>query len=491
MEVKEARQYVVDKLDYAFKPSSIGVIGASRNERKVGFKVIQGLRKSGYDGEIYPINIKATEVAGLPAYKSILDVPAEIDLAFIALPAPRVFDAIKECVAKKVKIGVVSSSGFKEIGNGDLQNEITEYCRENEFPLIGPNLVGIGTPYHNFNCGFIPYLPNKGPVALISQSGSNLLAALGSSQVDHFGISMFVGLGNKADVDFCEMIKYADKEPNTRCIAVYIEALDSPEAFKKACLECEKPITVIKVGASKIGVKAAFAHTASENRGHTNEEYDKLFEESGVMRENTWQEFLDTSLALGNCPPLRGDNVVMITNGGGAGLLACDHFERLGMPLHELKEISPELKSNIRSYMPDFGSPLNPVDISGTATSDMYGGALRTAYRDENVDGIMISVCPTAVTDVDAITETFIASHKQYKNLGKPIIRECQGGRECREAIMKLRDNGIPAFATAEQAVNAMFALRRYSQIMNQKEELIKKAQAAEAAKNAEEEVNA
>ena len=124
-----------------------------------------------------------------------------------------------------------------------------------------------------------------------------------------------------------------------------------------------------------------------------------MFEESGVLRENTWQEFLDTSLALGNCPPLRGDNVVIITNGGGAGLLAADHFERLGMPIKELKEISPELRDNIRSYMPAFGSPLNPVDISGTATSDMYGGALKTAYRDENVDGIMISVCPTAVTD--------------------------------------------------------------------------------------------
>ena len=270
------------------------------------------------------------------------------------------------------------------------------------------------------------------------------------------------------------MIKYADKEPNTKCIAVYIEALDSPEAFKKACLECEKPITAIKVGSSEIGVKAAFAHTASENQGHSNAEYDKLFEESGVLREKTWQEFLDTSLALGNCPPLRGDNVVIITNGGGAGLLAADHFERLGMPLKELKDISPDLRENIRNYMPAFGSPLNPVDISGTATSDMYGGALKTAYRDEHVDGILISVCPTAVTDVEAITETVINIHRQYKNLGKPFIMECQGGNECREAIMKLRDKGIPAYSTPEQAVNAMVALRRYSHIMNKKEKLIK-----------------
>lgn len=476
MKINEARDYVVDRLNYAFKPETVAVIGASRNERKVGFKVIQGLRRCGYEGTIYPINIKASEVAGIPAYKTIADVPGDVDLAFVSLPAEGVFDALKQCVEKKVKIAVVSSSGFGEIGNKELQTEITNFCRENQLPLIGPNLVGIGTPYNNFNCGFVPYLPNKGPVALISQSGSNLLAALGSSQLDHFGISMFVGLGNKADVDFSEVIKYAESEPNTKCIAVYIEALDSPEAFKKACLECEKPITVIKVGASKIGVKAAFAHTASENRGHSNEEYDQLFEESGVMREKTWQEFLDTSLALGMCPPLRGNNVVMITNGGGAGLLACDHFERLGMPLKELKEISPALRENIRQYMPSFGSPLNPVDISGTATSDMYGGALRTAYRDENVDGILISVCPTAVTDVEAITDTVIEISKQYKNLGKPFIMECQGGNECRNAIMKLRDHGIPAFSTMEQAVNAMCALRSYSHIMSKKEDLLKEA---------------
>jgi len=480
MEIKEARQYVIDRLDYAFKPKSVAVIGASRNEKKVGFKVIQGLRRSGYEGTIYPINVKATEVVGIPAYKSILDVPGDVDLAFVSLPAAGVFEALEQCVEKKVKIAVVSSSGFGEIGNKNLQDEITEYCRDNKLPLIGPNLVGIGTPYYDFNCGFVPYLPNKGPVALISQSGSNLLAALGASQLDHFGISMFVGLGNKADVDFSEVIKYAEQEPHTKCIAVYIEALDSPEAFKKACLECEKPITVIKVGASEIGVKAAFAHTASENRGHSNDDYNKLFEESGVLREQTWQEFLDTSLALGMCSPLRGDNVVMITNGGGAGLLACDHFERLGMPLKELKKISPELKTNIRRYMPSFGSPLNPVDISGTATSEMYGGALRTTYRDENVDGIVISVCPTAVTDVEAITDTVIEIHRQYANLGKPLIMELQGGNECREAIMKLRDRGIPAYPTMEQAVNAMVALRRYSRIMSHKEDLLEQANSPE-----------
>ena len=168
-------------------------------------------------------------------------------------------------------------------------------------------------------------------------------------------------------------------------------------------------------------------------------------------------------------PPLKGDHIVMITNGGGSGLLSCDHFERSGLPLHELKEISPGLVDRIRAYMPMFGSPLNPVDISGTASPIQYKGAFRQAMRDPNVDGILGSICPTAVTDVDAVVDAVITIHETYKHLGKPFIMECQGGDECQRAIMKLRDHGIPAYPTAEQAVNAMIALYKYGQIRKEK----------------------
>ena len=164
-------------------------------------------------------------------------------------------------------------------------------------------------------------------------------------------------------------------------------------------------------------------------------------------------------------PPAKGDNIVMITNGGGSGLLSCDHFERRGMPMHELNEISPSLSDRIRAYMPMFGSPLNPVDISGTASPIQYKGAFTQAMRDPNVHGIIGSICPTAVTDVDAVTDLVIRIHDTYRHLGKPFIMECQGGNECQEAILKLRDHGIPAYATAEQAVNAMVALYQYGKI--------------------------
>lgn len=469
MKVEFARDYVVNNLKYALNPESIAVVGASRYNTKVGYKVIEGLNKWGYKGEIYPVNPRADKVCGLKAYEKITDIPYDVDLVFVAVPAHIVKTILKQCVEKKVKIVVIATSAFKEIGRGELQNELTQYCRDNKLPLIGPNLVGMGSPYLNFNCGFIPYLPIKGPVAMISQSGANLLAALGTSQKDHFGMSFFVGLGNKADVDFCEFIKYAGIDENTKCLSVYIEGLDSPEAFIKACKEVTKPIVAIKVGGSKIGVKAAFAHTASENEGTDDAFYDKIFEEAGAIRATTWQEFLDTSLALGMQPPLKGKNVVMITNGGGSGLLSCDHFERCGLPLTELKEISSGLVERIRAYMPMFGSPLNPVDISGTASPIQYKGAFSQAIRDPNVDGILGSICPTAVTDVDAVTDIVIEIHETYKHLNKPFIMECQGGEECQRSIMKLRDHGIPAYPTAEQAVNAMIALWKYGTILNKK----------------------
>ena len=435
MIVKHPREYVVDKLQYALNPKTIAVVGASRYSTKVGYKVVDGLLTWGYKGKIYPVNPRADKVAGFTAYKTVKDIPDEIDLAFLAVPAHIVKSVLEDCVEKKVKIVVIATSAFKEIGRGTLQDELTQYCREHELPLIGPNLVGMGSPYLNFNCGFIPYLPIKGPVAMISQSGANLLAALGTSQKDHFGMSFFVGLGNKAAVDFCEFISYAGRDENSKCLAIYIEGLDSPDAFIEACRSVDKPIVTIKVGGSKIGEKAAFAHTASENKGTNDAFYDDI----------------------------------LITNGGGSGLLSCDHFERRGMPMHELAEISPNLAGRIRAYMPMFGSPLNPVDISGTASPVQYKGAFTQVMRDPNVHGILGSICPTAVTDVPAVTNLVIDIYETYKHLGTPFIMECQGGEECQEAIMKLRDHGIPAYPTAEQAVNAMVALYKYGQIKNKK----------------------
>ncbi len=467
MRIEAPRPYVIENLKYALNPSSVAVIGASRRPTKVGYKVIEGLVKWGYRGAIYPVNPAAESILDLTTYKCLGDVPGPVDLVFIAVPARAVPEAVEAAAAKGAKVVAVSSSDFKETGRGDIQDELTRYCRAHELPLIGPNFLGMGSPYSHFNCGFIPYLPVAGPVGLISQSGANLLGALGASLLRHFGMSFFVGLGNKADVDFSEFILYGGNDPNTRCIAVYIEGLDSPEAFVAACREVvpKKPVVVIKVGSSRTAQKAAMAHTASENDGLDDAYFDAVFRDAGVIRATTWQEFLDISITLAMQPPLKSDRVVMITNGGGSGLLSCEHFDRLDMPLRPLAEISPELAAKLRADMPGFGSVLNPVDIAGTATPSVYERAFCAAFEDPMVDAVYGSVCPSAITNVPAIADVALKVHELYKHLGKVFVMECQGGPECNAALARLRDAGIPAYPTPEQAVSAIVALRAYAAI--------------------------
>jgi acetyl-CoA synthetase (ADP-forming) len=470
VKIEAPRPYVIENLKYALNPSAVAVIGASRRPTKVGYKVIEGLIKWGYPGTIYPVNPAADMVQGLKAYRTLIDVPGPVDLVFVALPARAVLEAVEAAAAKKARVVAVASSDFKEAGRGDLQDKLTRFCRDHQLPLIGPNFLGMGSPYFKFNCGFIPYLPVKGPVGLISQSGANLLGALGASLLRHFGMSFFVGLGNKADVDFSEFIVYGGNDPNTHCIAVYIEGLDSPEAFIAACRSVVpvKPVVVIKVGSSKLAKKAAMAHTASENEGLDDSYFDGIFRDACVIRATLWQEFLDISMALAMQPPLKRDNVVMITNGGGSGILSCEHFARLGMPLHPLTEISTDLAARLRADMPGFGSVLNPVDIAGTATPSAYERAFSLALEDPMVDCVYGSVCPSAITNVPAVADVALKVYEIYKQMGKSFVMECQGGPECNAAIARLRDQGIPAYPTPEQAAAAVVALRKYARILQQ-----------------------
>jgi len=471
MKIEKPREYVVRNLKYAFNPSSIAVVGVSNNPSKVGFQVIHGLQRYRYAGNIYAVNDHEDTVQGLKAYRKLADIPGPVDLVFIAIGASKVFPVVKEAAVKKARIVCIATSDFKETGRGDLQDEITRFCREQKLPLLGPNLLGIGNPHYNFNCGFTPFLPEKGAVALISQSGANMLGALGASQLRHYGLSFFAGLGNKADVDFSEFILYAKEDPYTRCIALYMEGMDSPGAFIDACrvVAPEKPVVVIKVGRSGHGAKAAMRHTASENIGKSDAEFNRIFKMAGAIRLESWQEFLDVSMALALQPPLKGDNLVMVTNGGGSGLLSCDQFDRRGMPMKELKDISPGLGEKLSPHMPRYWSSLNPLDLSGMAAPWQYEVAFRHCFEDPDVEGVYASVCPTAVTDVPTITSCAISAHEKYRHLGKPFIMELQGGYECNEGIIELRDHGIPAYPTAEQAVNAIVALRNYALIRAKK----------------------
>lgn len=291
MKIDGVRPYVLEGLRHAFHPRRIAVAGASRHAGKLGYEVVQALRQQGYRGEILPVNPRAKEIQGLQAYPSLRAIDGPIDLAFLALPAYIVQSAITDCAERKVKVAAIAASGFKELGNAPLQDEITGFCRTRRLPLLGPNLLALGNPHFPFSCGLTSYNALPGHIAVVSQSGATLLAALGYSSTHTFGISFFAGLGNKADIDFSEFIAYAGEDANTQSIALYIEGLDSEVAFVESCRAVvpRKPIVALKAGASAIGGLAAMAHTASEP-GAADEHYDRLFERAGVVRARTLQE---------------------------------------------------------------------------------------------------------------------------------------------------------------------------------------------------------
>jgi acetate---CoA ligase (ADP-forming) subunit alpha len=249
----------------------------------------------------------------------------------VALPAALTPAIVEQCAAKGVRAIAIASGGFREAGKDDLEATVVRSCRAHRIALLGPNLLALGNPYAGFTCGLAPYVPAPGPLAVISQSGANLLAILGASTTGAFGLSFFIGLGNKADVDFSELLEYAGRDSHTRCAAVYMEGLDSEEAFLASCRELvpRKPVLVLKAGTSTLGWSAAMAHTGS-NPGTTDGRTDRLLHQAGAIRVRTLGELMDGRLALSLMPPLQGDNVVIVTIGGGSGLLMTDEFDRHG-----------------------------------------------------------------------------------------------------------------------------------------------------------------
>lgn len=463
MKISAPRPYIADCLRFAFAPRRIAVVGASRFPEKAGFAVVKGLLDRQYPGEILPVNPHADEVQGLRAYRNLSRIAGAIDLAFITLPAELIPAVVEECAAKGVRAVAIASGGFRETGKNDLEAALISCCRAHHVALLGPNLLALGNPYADFNCGLAPYTPTPGPVAVISQSGANLLALLGASTTGALGVSFYAGLGNKADVDFSELIEYAAHDEHTRCVALYVEGLDSEEAFKTACRAVvpSKPVIVLKAGTSALGWSVAMAHTAS-NPGSVDNLTDRLFHESGAVRVRTLGELIDGALALSLMPRLNGDHVVIVTNGGGSGLLLTDEFERRGMPLRELAQISPRLRDCIGKLKPRPSSWLNPIDLGAAASSAQYREILHQLLADPAVQGVVVSICPTLLTRVsEIVTELIDCLHSGL--VTKPLVAEIQGGADCDAAILELRRSGIPAYPTPERAVAACRALRQYA----------------------------
>jgi acetyltransferase len=451
---------VDDVLTGLLRPKGVAIIGASTTPGKIGHTVVKNLIECGYEDGIYPVNPSADEILGLKVYKSVLDIPDQVDAAAITVPAKFVLNVVKECGEKGVKGLIVITSGFSEVGDVQLEKDIVNTAHEYGMRVLGPNVVGTLSNSDKLNASFAPFLPLNGSASLVSQSGALLIAMDAITYTRRIGFDKLVSIGNMSDVNFADMVGWLNEDENTNCISLYIEGLKDGRRFIDESAQAKKPIVVLKSGVSEHGAAAAASHTGS--LAGASKIYGAAFQQAGAIQATDLSDLFDCTLALSLQPPMTGDNLLIITNGGGVGVLATDSAEKAGIPL----KFAPEdVQEELKQHMPSFGSAKNPVDLTGMAGNDWYHDSTKFAFAHKWVDGLVVLYCETAMTNPMEIAKSI---HKAITETGitdKPVTVSFVGGERSDEAMQWLVENGIPAYNAPDLAVKAMGTLSEYARL--------------------------
>ena len=448
-------------LDAFFSPQSIAVIGASTNTSKLGYAVLDNLVNGDFlrDGrKVYPINPKADEILGLPAFPVVSDIPDPIDLAVIVIPYPLVPEAMRTCGEKGIPAVIVISAGFREAGMDGLEREqeLIEITTEYNIRLIGPNCLGVINTVIPMNASFSAGLPPKGPMDFMSQSGALGTAILDWAQAGRLGLNKFVSLGNKADVSEIDLLRAWAKDPTSNVILSYMEGLPDGQEFISVAREVSKikPIVALKSGVTQAGSRAVSSHTGS--LAGSEQAYEAAFRQSGVLRAHSLQDLVDMARAFGYLSPLQGDRIAIVTNAGGPGILATDALERAGLKLARFK---PECIKALEQFLPDAASAANPIDVLGDARADRYRFALEQVIKSPSVDGILVILTPQAMTEIietaDVITEI-------SEKVDIPILASFMGEARVKAGIEIMAKHNVPNFAFPERAAMVLQAMSHY-----------------------------
>lgn len=446
-------------LEAIFSPQSVAVIGASPDPVRLGHRVLKNILDHGYQGNIYPIHPRATEVLGLCAYPSVLDVPNPIDLAVIVIPPQHVIAAVDECGRKGIKGLVVITAGFKEVGGAgrELERELSATVRRYSMRMIGPNSLGIIDTISKLNASFANAMPLPGNIALMSQSGAICTAILDWSHQQGIGFSRFVSLGNKTDVDEVALLEAWNRDEHSRVILAYLEAIDDGPSFIRVAREVTKttPVVAIKSGTTAAGTRAASSHTGS--LAGSEAAYETAFAQSGILRARTLNELFDLALVFAYQPMIRGNQVAIVTNAGGPGIIATDAVEHSGLAM---AEFTPETIRHLQETLPPNANVFNPIDVIGDATPDRYTVAIKAALADPNVDGLIILFTPQAVSEPLTTANLII---NLTKGTDKPVVTSFMGGASIEKAVQALNAARIPNYLFPERAVQSLAAMYRQS----------------------------
>ena len=442
-----------------FEPDSIAIIGAAREELKVGHIVVKNLLESKYEGKIFPVNPKSEEILGLKCYPSVLDIPDEVQAAVICVPNTFVPKVMEECGEKKVKAAIIITAGFKEIGKegAELEHQVGAIAKRYGIRVLGPNCLGIINTQKKMNATFTKNYPKEGSIGISSQSGAICSTLLDWASEINVGFSKFISVGNKVDMEEADILRYLRDDPATKVIGMYVEGMAHGTQFMEEAeaTSRHKPVIALKAGRTSSGAKAASSHTGAISS--SDRVYDAAMGQTGIIRVHNIEELFDLLLVFSNMPlPSQGGGVAIITNAGGLGVMAADACGDYGL---RMASFTNETVRKLRSYLPEEANFYNPVDVIGDAKADRYEFAMQTVMDDPGVAAVLVLLAPTDLVDISGVA-SMVASYAGRATM--PIVSCFAGGEDAQEGIKILRQAGIPNYPSPDRGVRAIGAMMEY-----------------------------
>jgi acetyltransferase len=438
-----------------FDPRSVAVIGASRDPGKVGGSVVANLRAAGFEGRVWPVNPRADVVQGVTTAPSLLAIDGPVDLAVVAVPAVAVLPALKECVAKGVRGAVVLSAGFREAGEAGRarEAELRAWLAGQPIRVLGPNCLGWIRPSRRLNATFAPGMPPAGGIAFLSHSGALATAILDWARARRLGFAFFATLGNQADLTESDVLEAAAEDPETRVIVAYLEGLADGRRFFGALrgATARKPVVLLKAGRSPEGARAVTSHTGA--LAGSDAAFDAAVRQAGAVRARSVEELFDLARCLASQPLPRGRRLLVVTNGGGLGVIAADAARDAGL---EVTALGATVQARLRAVLPPTASPGNPVDLVGDADPARYANALHAVGPDAAVDAAVVIMTVQAATDAVGVARAVLGA---TRNWSRPVVAALVGGDRVAPGIRVLEEAGLPCYPFPEPAVTAIAGL--------------------------------
>ena len=455
------------------QPTSVAVIGASRDAASIGGRLLHNLLDPPFAGVVHAVNPKSAVVQGIAAFPSVLDIPGHVDVAFVAVPAAHVIAVARECGEKGVRGLVVISAGFAETGSDGaaLQRELLDVCRASGMRLIGPNCMGVVNtdPAVQLNGTFATTWPPAGRVGFLSQSGALGIAVMGQAAELGLGLSTFVSIGNKADISGNDLLSYWDDDPNTDVVLMYLESFGNPRRFARLArrLGAHTPIVAVKSGRSAAGSRAAMSHTGALLAA-SDSTVDALFRQSGVIRTDTLEQLFDVATLLANQPVPAGNRVAIVTNAGGLGILCADTCEANGLTVTEL---GAGTVHELRSFLPVASSVSNPIDMIASASAEDYGRAIRVVAGDPGIDALIVLYIPPLEAAAPEVARQLVRAVAEVD--GRIPILSCFMSARGLPDVLRAPGSRIPSYRYPEQAAIALARAVRYGMWRSRAEGLV------------------